>query len=69
MKGGEERRRGDGGYREHPVPLLLTLVTMNGEGWPTVLSQLPGDLITAALGLAEHQNPAAIHLLLQQLDL
>lgn len=29
---------------QHPVPLLLTLVPMNGQSWPPIHPQLPSDL-------------------------
>lgn len=53
-------------YCKHPVPLLLQLIAMDGEGRPPLLAQLACHVIAPSLGLAEHQDPAAVHVLLQE---
>jgi hypothetical protein len=39
---------------------------MDGERGPALRAELARDRVAAALGLAEDQQPAAIHLALQQ---
>ena len=39
---------------------------MDGESWPALLPEPACDIITTPLGLAEDQQPAAVHLALQQ---
>lgn len=53
-------------HRQHPVALLLGLVAVDGEGGPALRAQLPRDRVAAALGLAEDEQPRAVHLTLQQ---
>ncbi len=53
-------------HRQHPVALLLGLVAVDGEGGPALGAQLASDGVAAALGLAEDEQPRAVHLALQQ---
>lgn len=45
---------------EHPVALVLLLVTVDGERWPAVLAKEAGDLISDALGAGEDQDLAGL---------
>jgi hypothetical protein len=49
--------------RQHPVALLLALVSVDGQRGPAVHAQLAGDGVAPLLGLKEDEDAAAIHLL------
>lgn len=50
-------------HRKHPVPLLLALITVDGEGWPAVHPQLARYRVAAPLCFTEDEDAPSIHLL------
>lgn len=57
-------------FVENPITLLLLLVTVNGKGWPAVLSEEAGDLVGDTLGASEDEALVVLvlHDLLEVLD-
>lgn len=57
-------------FVENPVTFLLLLVTVDGEGWPAVLSEEAGDLVGDTLGASEDEALVVLvlHDLLEVLD-
>ena len=57
-------------FVENPITLLLLLVTVDGEGWPAVLSEEASDLVGDTLGASEDKALVVLvfHDLLEVLD-
>jgi hypothetical protein len=47
-------------FVEHPVALVLLLVTMDGKCWPAVLAKESGDVVGDTLGAGEHEDLAGL---------
>lgn len=47
-------------FGEHPIALLLLLVTVNGEGGPAVLAEVLGEVVSHALGAGENDDLAVL---------
>jgi len=45
---------------EHPVALVLLLVTVDGKCWPAILAKEAGDIVGDALGAGEHKDLAGL---------
>ena len=45
---------------EHPVALVLLLVTVDGKGWPAILAKEAGDVVGDTLGAGEDENLAGL---------
>lgn len=45
---------------EHPVALVLLLVTVDGKCWPAVLAKEAGDVVGDTLGAGEHKDLAGL---------
>jgi hypothetical protein len=57
-------------FVENPITLLLLLVTVDGKGWPAVLSEEASDLVGDTLGASEDEALVVLvlHDLLEVLD-